>query len=489
MPTTDKFQGEFETSKLKKLLEKGPIAVVEKYYEWFDKNGRPRSKLIMPEFEGTKVKASTKLKYELIERLARLTPGDNVRSLVDGLRRQAKLDPLPSSVSVPNAVEFPGFTTTRPSLPFAAGGSGAGMETPSTMGGTSVKDDLGDITPMTPRKSFRGSVSTTPDTPRQIEAEKKRIDAEKKLEKTIEAMTPKPTAPAPAPAQAIPPPPGQPIPMAPPSAPAPSPADDDFEPMTPPIEEEEEKEGERPPPVPPAPPAPPVPPAPQMAAPVAPPVDAVVNKRVVSTVPRDETGLPSKIDMIPPERLSADNKTVAELKADIAYFKKTFPKELKGVKYDSRTKSIEVLKRVHKEIVAKLRAGKKTEGDKKIGIIISGSDFIKEKLKEIILENSINGLSAQDLLINVEGKEKDKTSDVGTYEIKVGADGMPSAKKEPIYRYIPEEKQAPVRLKRKPARIPLPATKYRGLEQTAKMEVRNNPFAKKQPSIRLKYSY
>jgi hypothetical protein len=147
------------------------------------------------------------------------------------------------------------------------------------------------------------------------------------------------------------------------------------------------------------------------------------------------------------------------------------------------------LKRVHKQIVAKLRAGKKPESDKKIGIIISGSEFIKEKLKEIILENSINGLSAQDLLINVEGKEKEKVSDVGTYEIKVGADGMPSAKKEPIYRYIPEEKQAPVRLKRKPARIPLPQTKYRGLEQTAKMEVRNNPFAKKQPSIRLKYSY
>ena len=37
MPTTDKFQGEFETSKLKKLLEKSPIAVVEKYYEWLIK--------------------------------------------------------------------------------------------------------------------------------------------------------------------------------------------------------------------------------------------------------------------------------------------------------------------------------------------------------------------------------------------------------------------------------------------------------------------
>ena len=211
-------------------------------------------------------------------------------------------------------------------------------------------------------------------------------------------------------------------------------------------------------------------------------VNQEISRKVTSVADEQQ---PGKLDMIPKERLSAENKTEAELLDDINYFYKTFPNELKNISFDRNNKNIEYLKSKHKEIVAKLTAGKKKE--EKIGIIISGSEYIKEKLKEIILENSITGLSAKDLIINVEKSEEKQSSDVNSYEFKMGADGKAMAKKEPIYKYIPEVVQQPI--KTKPNRIPNTQTKFRSLVTTARKEVANNPFNKPQPKIRLKYSY
>ena len=214
--------------------------------------------------------------------------------------------------------------------------------------------------------------------------------------------------------------------------------------------------------------------------------DANVNQQIsrkVTSVADEQQ--PSKIDMIPKERLSAENKTEAELLDDINYFYKTFPNELKNISFDRNNRNLEYLKSKHKEIVAKLTAGKKKE--EKIGIIISGSEYIKEKLKEIILENSITGLSAKDLIINVEKSEEKQSSDVNSYEFKMGADGKAMAKKEPIYKYLTPVVQQPI--KTKPSRIPNTQTKFRSLVTTARKEVANNPFSKPQPKIRLKYSY
>ena len=69
----------------------------------------------------------------------------------------------------------------------------------------------------------------------------------------------------------------------------------------------------------------------------------------------------------------------------------------------------------------------------------------------------------------------------------MGADGKAMAKKEPIYKYIPEVVQQPI--KTKPSRIPNTQTKFRSLVTTARREVANNPFTKPQPKIRLKYTY
>ena len=207
-----------------------------------------------------------------------------------------------------------------------------------------------------------------------------------------------------------------------------------------------------------------------------------ISRKVTSVADEQQ---PSKIDMIPKERLSAENKTEAELLDDINYFYKTFPNELKKISFDRNNRNLEYLKSKHKEIVAKLTAGKKKE--EKIGIIISGSEYIKEKLKEIILENSITGLSAKDLIINVEKSEEKQSSDINSYEFLIGADGKAMAKKEPIYKYLTPVVQQPI--KTKPSRIPNTQTKFRSLVTTARKEVANNPFSKPQPKIRLKYSY
>ena len=198
-------------------------------------------------------------------------------------------------------------------------------------------------------------------------------------------------------------------------------------------------------------------------------------------------GGPTIYDTIPKEKLITEGKSVKQLKMDILYFFKRFSKELKNVKVDRKNNNLAYLQAKHKEIVAKLKAGQTEKPTEKIGVIISAPDFIKQKLKEIILENTINGLTIQDMIINIEGKEAQQSSDTGKYEFKEGPDGKPRAKEEPIYRHIPEVNTS--QSQRMKARIPNTATKYRGLEQTAKQEVRQNPFSKPQKTIRLKYSY
>ena len=205
-------------------------------------------------------------------------------------------------------------------------------------------------------------------------------------------------------------------------------------------------------------------------------------KKSVSTVEQPSFG--STKDSIPKKRLISDGKSATQLYNDILYFRKNFPNETKNIEFDSRNRNPEYLLRKHKEYVSKLKP--EGAGDKKVGVIITASEYIKDKLKEIILENSINGLTAKDLVIDIEG-ETEKSEDIQSYEFKTGANGMPFAKKEPIYKYIPETN--PSQTQSTIGRIPNPVTKYRGLEVTAKNLVRQDPFVKPRKTIRLKYSY
>ena len=66
------------------------------------------------------------------------------------------------------------------------------------------------------------------------------------------------------------------------------------------------------------------------------PISLTTSKKKPRVVETEvKTGLediPSKIDLIPPERLSAEFKSAKELESDIQYFFKTFPKQLATIK-------------------------------------------------------------------------------------------------------------------------------------------------------------
>ena len=165
----------------------------------------------------------------------------------------------------------------------------------------------------------------------------------------------------------------------------------------------------------------------------------ISRPRRETQVVRDAVGLPQLKDMIPPERLRVEGKDATQLREDILFFYRTFPNQLKTVKFDRKNVNREYLERIHKRITAKLIGSGMPSSKAQVGVVISGAEYIKDKLREIIMENSINGLSAQDLIVNIEGSTPDDgISDIGAYEIKTAQDGKLSAQREPVYRFIPE---------------------------------------------------
>ena len=218
-----------------------------------------------------------------------------------------------------------------------------------------------------------------------------------------------------------------------------------------------------------------------------------ITERKVKTGLED---IPNKIDAIPKERLSADMKNEAELASDIQYFFRSFPNELKDIKksYDSfPNKTLPYYKRIHRQIVTRLQAGKGEK--KKIGVILEGEDFIKEKLKEVILEMRAEGLTNEDLLVNVEGEDQTLRNDFGNYEVVVGESGLLHSQREPVYRYIPQTKNnvvpAEVVLsdKSKRARTQNLPTRFRSVFTHNAIRNQNNPFTKPTSQIKLKYLY
>ena len=231
--------------------------------------------------------------------------------------------------------------------------------------------------------------------------------------------------------------------------------------------------------------------------PVPQPIKLTTNKKKDSKVVETEvkTGLediPSKIDLIPPERLSSEFKSAKELESDINYFFKTFPKPLEKIKktYSKAKKTPQYLKRTHKRIVAILRAGAK-ESKEKVGVIIEGSEFIKDKLREIYLEEINKGLTAEDLIMNVEKETAKDKNDIGFYEIKKGPSGKEHSQREPIYSKIPEgdEFDPKKELNKKPARLNTLPTEYRSRFTYENTLYENNPFTKPQSRIQLRKLY
>ena len=489
----------------KPLFKSNPLQkLVKKYYDFYEEFNLDKTELLQDllKIQNPKTMSILKAYDQLVRDLKRPSTEDDYKQLQDNFLiladryedlelTQTQIDSGITSAIAQRATSSlsPDERAMDPNLPVVEDLSVPAPpdeEVQQVVAGTNIPKPPPPPTTQTPipKPRLRGSgggsggagtpsvkvVSVTPRrTPRQVEPIELPPDEQPPSTPPSLPTIPEDNNPlsVPIPQQDVEPKPNIPIPQAQPPDPMTPPA----QPVEPPVE----------------PVQPPLPPqqAPNMsdmATQTEPNVSQEISRKVTSVSNEEQ---PSKIDLIPKERLSAENKTEAELFDDINYFYKTFPNELKNITFDRNNRNIEYLKSKHKEIVAKLTAGKKKE--EKIGIIISGSDYIKEKLKEIILENSINGLSAKDLIINVEKQENEQSSDINSYEFKIGSDGKAMAKKEPIYKYIPEVVQTP--MKTKPSRIPNTQTKFRSLVTTARREVAQNPFSKPQPKIRLKYSY
>ena len=223
-------------------------------------------------------------------------------------------------------------------------------------------------------------------------------------------------------------------------------------------------------------------------------IDIDENKQRISKVSSNDS-TNRKIDGIPADRLRSTGKSAEQLRNDINYFFREFPNELKNMNKMKKSLSKMTqaqLERFHKRIIGVLKPSDR--GGKKVGIVIDAEEYIKRKMNELMVDKAVSDFKLPNLEpIGSDTKKKDTDArDIGSYEIKRGEDGGLNSQKEPIYRYIPTtqddqlaENDYNYEQSRKPNRISLPKPKMRNLTQTAKREIRLNPFAERQSGHRI----
>ena len=232
-------------------------------------------------------------------------------------------------------------------------------------------------------------------------------------------------------------------------------------------------------------PAPPAPPAPATA-------PAPERKRPKESAILDPTPVTS-VDLIPNERRSAEFKTAKQLRSDVEFFFESFPemleKEMREYIRVNKTSKKE-LARFHRKIMGKLQPSESVSPEqKKVGIVISADEYIKQAINKALIDAKMLSMNPADVVeLSVKGADKkDDTESYGSYEVKKSKSGKLSAQKEPIYRYVPKVNEE---AEREPRSSMLRVKKRETLPQTAKRQVRNNPFLQRQTNtVRLKYLY
>ena len=215
--------------------------------------------------------------------------------------------------------------------------------------------------------------------------------------------------------------------------------------------------------------------------------------------------LPTKMDSIPPSRLSSSFKDVEDLNDDIKYFLKNFGNLLKPEKaiYKKISKNDKPnLIKLHSRIVGKLSPKIPTESDrrgKKVGIVLDAQEYIRSEMKRLMENNTFSNMSPSDVVIDLGYNDKINNPDVkdfGDFEVKRNSEGGLSSRREGIYRYAPTEgndevglEDVPERKKRKPRRLANIPLKEINEAKTAQRMVRKNPFARNVKTIKLKYLY
>lgn len=199
----------------------------------------------------------------------------------------------------------------------------------------------------------------------------------------------------------------------------------------------------------------------------------------------------NKFDLIPVERLNDKAKTAKELKDDIRYFIKNFRANLAteiGQYARIDKNNIAQLRQVHRQMVGKLkpRARDKRSGKARVGMVIDPDEYLKEKFNEFMAQRAVGGLEPKDLILDVgKGTQGDKdreTRDFGSFEVRSARHGLLATQKEPLYGSIPKtipddvDEQKKGNYRTRNIKLPTLKTKYYSKVDTAKREIKNNPF-------------
>ena len=207
-------------------------------------------------------------------------------------------------------------------------------------------------------------------------------------------------------------------------------------------------------------------------------------------------------DFIPPIRLVNKGKSITDLLDDIDFFIKNFPKQLKKeseiLGRIDKSKITDVRK-LHLRIVGKVRPfvdKKNSKEGEQIGVVVNADNYIREKLKEILQEQTFSNLRPADVVIDVGSKPstESESKDYGSFEVKSNMMGGLYAQREPVYRYIPSENDPNVgekdlsRMEKKKAkRLELQKPKSWNQRNTAIRNYKKDPFKSKQKVSRLNY--
>ena len=207
-------------------------------------------------------------------------------------------------------------------------------------------------------------------------------------------------------------------------------------------------------------------------------------------------------DFIPPVRLVTKGKSSKDLLEDINFFIKNFPKQLENEKEIlgriDKNKITDVRK-LHARIVGKVRPSESKRNSKdgsKVGVVVNADSYIREKLKEILQEQTFSNLRPADVVIDVGSKptKESDSKDYGSFEVKSNAMGGLYAQREPIYRYLPSEndpnvgeKDLSIMEKKKPKRLELQKPKSWNIRNSTIRNYKKDPFKSKQKTMRLNY--
>jgi hypothetical protein len=192
--------------------------------------------------------------------------------------------------------------------------------------------------------------------------------------------------------------------------------------------------------------------------------------------------------MIPPELLGVEGKSARQLSKEIKFLLQKYPSMLKQEVRRYRKadkKNLRQMKDIHSRIIGILKPEvDDVKKGKTIGIVLDAEKYLDDKINEILARKTIESLRPADL-VEITQEPKKVGREVGSFAIVKDRSGKPSAERAPVYRSIPTTNE--MKPMSRTARISQASIKSNVGNRPvdiAKMDVRNNPFAREQKSKR-----